>query len=1294
MRKNDLSPSGANVFTQKTSETISKNTNSVKLQGVQKTPPPPPPPSFLSSPNLTPSQKKLSKIQDELLKKLKADQLATDIVHKRSSRKLTAERNSQEVMSTAELRQRRRVGLLDKDLKLNPSRVDGAETILSSDNKQSENKNEVSRILENFGNSLEKIKNFTSEQGITVPADAKIEDYAIAIIRQGLEDEEESDEEEDDEDNNSDNEEKSDPLKVEKGKAKENPEEKKITTNSVIFDSKNLTREPPEVRDLFEFLSGLESKTLIKKANEMSLHPNSFEADQNLILCMAQRLAKVTSTQWLVLAGQGEKLSSIIRPNCPHGEISKIAFQLIYQLHISFKSISQLILKSKNIMPWSLVKELTALNQSKTQEVKNDLLPILLKNIRGLAFISQNIQDICQLGERMVQVKKELEDFENFDTASPDKDLREELKRLELSLFKIKLKQNPGQVLELAKLMQIKMITMSKDDLVDRLISAMDEAKEFVQIETFENIPTRLLEWIEKIINNFGDLREIPHFFRNLIISMSSKKEIILGDYNLCINKWASDLIRRNPLDVWELAELYKHEVPYNLLNKEKIHRIILTKDLNNLRMAYQYLPTPRKKIVIGSEFQKEIEEKSEYGKVILKGSQEEIKKYPRVEITRLADTILKLRLDGIRACFSETEILELAQELSIKTPEADSSPLSKAIITTLIMAITQDIQERMEMHSQDEKDFKNLFKQAIKLNICKDQDFVYSSELAQNNSFYVLELIMVYISLLGAKEDLQEEFAFNFTYLINHPSDLDEFADLLKLSFNLSSIDQINRAGLACRVLFDLNANNLFEEENIQRFKKTGNEDSFEDPTIVLILNQLKKSAEALEEDDEDGEEEPKADEQKGQCKTEDENGDEEEDIIKELLQRIPSSLKKSAQLKENKYELKKENKGVTTKPKLLPRQLFMVTSSENINVKKIMDDYIKELFEIIQNYKNSVDIGLKSLVRKKKTTDRFMAIMGCQQNIREVFLGDMKIELKLMPILIRTEEIFTFFDHSPADLKNGSLNPHRKKLADLFSCYILKLINESQLTSEIKSFLVNNFSVINLLWQNAQLCCYFRKDRKVQELRRDLIVLASRHTGAAGNKIALTQTARKIWLETAQLFAHMHAKISLAFSQNLETAQKILMKMSEEIDIYDRDFKQGTTSERLKWAQCFTQCLKYFIPCSLLPKSIKNMLMKEMNSILKLVDPQFSTRNISGSKTLRDEFIQLIFNTVPFKDITVCASVAEIDFKTILFKIRQIATTTSSDQTRLITPRTPRSSPSPSHSSTVTNGISSPSS
>lgn len=101
----------------------------------------------------------------------------------------------------------------------------------------------------------------------------------------------------------------------------------------------------------------------------------------------------------------------------------------------------------------------------------------------------------------------------------------------------------------------------------------------------------------------------------------------------------------------------------------------------------------------------------------------------------------------------------------------------------------------------------------------------------------------------------------------------------------------------------------------------------------------------------------------------------------------------------------------------------------------------------------------------------------------------------------------------------------------------------------------------------------------------------------------MALIQTARKIWLETAQLFAQMHAKIVQASPKNLETAKQMLVKMSEEIEIYDRDFKQGTASERPKWVQCFTQCLQYFIPCSLLPGFIKQMLMKDMNSILKLL-------------------------------------------------------------------------------------------
>ncbi len=501
MRKNGPILSAGGV-TLNLSETPKKNKNP-ELKGVQKTPPPPPsPPSLLSLSNLNPIQKRL-------LKTLKVDQLSTDITP-RNRGKLTADLNAPKAISGAEVRQGKRGRLLDKD-----------STPLPADNELHENKNEINRILKIFNNSLEEIKEFTLKHSILVTPNAKIEDYAAAIInqKQGLdkdeEESEEDDEEEDDEDedNEEDNEEKSNPLKVEKEKGKENCEEKKITTHIVTFDSKNLTREPPEVRDLFEFLSHLESKNLIKKANEMSLNPNSVEVDKNLILCMAQRLAKVTSTQWLELAGKDEKLSSLIKPNCSHEEILNIATQLIYQLHLSFKSISQWIQKSKTIMPWSLVKELTALNQSKTQEVKNDLLPVLLKNIKNLAFISQNIQDPKQLDVRLVQVIKELEDFGNFDSASADSDFREELKRLELLLFKIKLMKNPNLVSNLAKLMQIKMVSMSEDDLVDRLISAMDEAKEFVQIKTFDGIPSRLVEWIEKIINNFGDFEKYHIFF-------------------------------------------------------------------------------------------------------------------------------------------------------------------------------------------------------------------------------------------------------------------------------------------------------------------------------------------------------------------------------------------------------------------------------------------------------------------------------------------------------------------------------------------------------------------------------------------------------------------------------------------------------------------------------------------------------------------------------------------------------------------------------------------------------------
>lgn len=562
---------------------------------------------------------------------------------------------------------------------------------------------------------------------------------------------------------------------------------------------------------------------------------------------------------------------------------------------------------------------------------------------------------------------------------------------------------------------------------------------------------------------------------------MSSKREIKSDDYSSCVNKWAFDLIRKNSSDVWELAGLYKFAVPYDLLNKEKIYQIILTKDLNNFRMTYYHIPSPRKKVEIKSEFQKKLGITFDDSKTPIKKYKVAIDKAPPVTIISLADKVQKQRIDGMLTYFSETEILELAQKLAIKNLNEGSSPLPKAIINKLIVGIIQDIQECIADHAQDESLFKELLKNAIKLHICKDKDFLYSVELAQNNSYYVLLLVVAYISLLRDKEDLQEEFDFNFTYLMDHAADLAEFADLLELSFNLSSIDQINRAGLACRILFKLNANNSFEEENIQELKETGCDDGFEELTIVLILNQLKKAAEALEEDDDDDDEEQKDDEEKGKVKKEDENEDEEEDIIQKLLQRTPSNLKKAASLKENKQEIKLENRGLGTKPKMLPRRLFMVTtSSENSNIKKIMADYIKELFDIMKNYNDSVDTGLKSLVRKKKTTNRFMAISKCQQNIREVFLADMKIELKLIPILRSTEEIFVVFDHSVSNSTNGSINPHRKKLADFFSCYLLKLINESQVTPEIKSFLINNFSIINILWQDARLCYQFRDGGK----------------------------------------------------------------------------------------------------------------------------------------------------------------------------------------------------------------------
>ena len=489
------------------------------------------------------------------------------------------------------------------------------------------------------------------------------------------------------------------------------------------------------------------------------------------------------------------------------------------------------------------------------------------------------------------------------------------------------------------------------------------------------------------------------------------------------------------------------------------------------------------------------------------------------------------------------------------------------------------------------------------RLYLVKDQDFF---------AFHVLKIF-----LLSFFKDKDKNQFFFYQTLMDKTSDLDKISKALEIDFWLADSLVINQAGKACLIVFEFAKKGFFKKQN---------GDSRDLVPLISQLSDLADTGSLKDLNDLNSFDIPVP---VKEIKLVEEKKSVEESKTSERKVELPLPISPDlTDLTNNKKPEIKEQKSPLSQ-RFSPAKIPLFSLSPKLppavpqKIVEIKNKYTGELFPLIDQFCNSVGNGFSVRLLKGATARKRSAEIKKLKDDIIKFSSDKREDNAYLALLLqKTESIFTVFDQKTKDNKVGSTNEHRKKIADFFSKKVKDIINNNELPQDLKKFLMDNFSLIEMLWENTQFCCH--QPQQSKKFRRELIELI------IGPDFKMSM-ARKILMDISYLFVQMNAGIPKISFKNSQTGKALMLFYSNYL--FDQDTRYSEDSNREKLMEDFNESLYIFSGCSSLSPNIKVLIQRNFDLLKKISTPGVGATNSEKAKNLRNSVIGLIFSSNPEK-------------------------------------------------------------